>query len=195
MKVVSITAEERTDLGKKAASAIRKSGKIPAVIYSVNGIQHFSTSPKAVKSIVYTPEFKIAEIEIDGTKKKALLKEIDFHPVTDEILHMDFIELVDGQAVKASIPVKFKGVSPGVKAGGKLMTNLRTVKVKTTPEYLVDELFVDISTLELAQSVRVRDIELPEGVQIEVDGATPIAVVEVPRALKSAAAAQKTAGK
>ncbi len=188
MKVVSITAEERTEFGKKATKEIRTAGKIPAVVYSVNGVTHFSTTPKAVKPLVYTPEFKVAEIEIAGATKKALIKAIDFHPVTDEILHMDFIEMVEGQPIRASIPVKFKGVSPGVKAGGKLISNLRTVKVKATPDTLVDELYVDISSLQLAEAVRVRDIEVPEGLSIEVDGATPIAVVEVPRALKSAAA-------
>lgn len=191
MKVVQISAEPRTELGKKANKAARKNGSIPAVIYSVNGVEHFSTTASAVKGIVYTPELKIAEIELGGKKKKALLKDIDFHPVTDEIVHIDFLELVDGHPVNANVPIKFKGVSPGVKAGGKLMASLRNVKIKTTPDKLVDELFVDISSLELAQSVRVKDLELPEGVEVKADGNTPIAIIEVPRALKSAATAAK----
>lgn len=191
MKVVQITTEQRTDLGKKANKVARKEGKIPAVIYSINGVEHFSTTAKAVKNLVYSPELQIAELELGGTKKKALLKDISFHPVTEEIVHIDFIELVDGHPITANVPIKFKGVSPGVKAGGKLMASLRNVKVKSTPDKLVDELFVDISSLELAQSVRVKDLEIPEGVEIKADLNTPIAVIEVPRALKSATTAAK----
>ncbi|MEL6390702.1 MAG: 50S ribosomal protein L25 [Bacteroidota bacterium] len=190
MVSVTIEATPRTELGKKAAAAIRKDGGIPAVIYSKNGVEHFTTNSKAVKSLVYTPDFKLAEIQLNGATHKAILKEIVFHPVTDEIEHIDFLELVEGHPIKASIPVKFKGVSPGVKAGGKLITTMRSIKIKATPENLVDELYVDISSLELGEAVRVRDVETPEGVEILVDGATPVANVEIPRALKSAAAKQ-----
>lgn len=196
MQVVTVSTEPRTETGKKASSALRKEGKIPAVVYSVNGVEAFTTTHKSVKPLVYTPDFKVAELEINGTVKRALIKDIDFHPVTDEIMHMDFIELVDNHPVKASLPVKFRGQSPGVKSGGKLIPNLRTVKVKTTPKNLVDSLYVDISSLELGQSVRVRDIETPEGITLDVDGATPVAIVEIPRALRSAAtaAAKEEAG-
>ena len=111
------------------------------------------------------------------------------HPVTDSLTHIDFIELVDGTPVKVDIPIRFKGDSPGVKLGGKLLQSIRRVTVKTLPENLVDELFVDISELELGFAVRVRDIEAPDSVQIMNTGATPVAIVEVPRALRSATAA------
>ena len=184
MQVVQVTTQERTDLGKKATKALRKSGQIPAVVYSKDSVTHFSTTHGAVKKLIYTPDLKLAELQISGGVKKALIKDIDFHPVTEEIVHIDFIELIPNHPVKASVPVKFKGVSPGVKAGGKLISGLRTVKVKATPEVLVDELFVDISSLQLSEAVRVRDLEVPEGLKVEVDPATPIAIVEVPRALK-----------
>lgn len=184
MQVVQITTEERNDLGKKATKALRASGKIPAVVYSKNGVSHFTTTHSAVKSMVYTPDLKMAELNVGGEVKKALIKSIDFHPVTEAIMHMDFIELIPNAPVKADIPVRFKGVSPGVKAGGKLMIGLRTVKVKTTPEALVDELFVDISSLQLSEAVRVSDIEIPDGLTIEVEKSIPVALVEVPRALK-----------
>lgn len=184
MQVVQVTTQERTDLGKKATKALRKSGQIPAVVYSKNSVTHFSTTHGAVKKLIFTPDLKLAELQMAGGVKKALIKDIDFHPVTDAIMHIDFIELIPNHPVKASVPVKFKGVSPGVKAGGKLLSGLRTVKVKATPEVLVDELFVDISSLQLSEAVRVKDLEIPEGLSVEVDPATPIAVVEVPRALK-----------
>ncbi len=184
MNIVNISAEPRTELGKKATKSIRKAGKIPAVIYSKNGVEHFCTTVKEVKAMVFTPDFKLAEIELNGVKHKAILKDIVFHPVTESIQHIDFLELVDGQTIKANIPVKFTGESPGVKEGGKLISTFRTVKVKTTPESLVDELFVDISSLELGEAIRVKDISAIEGIEIMVDGAIPVAKVEVPRALK-----------
>jgi len=186
MDIVQISVEPRQGLGKNAARAIRNEGKIPGVIYSkANGVTHFTTQLADVKSMVFTPDFKLAEISINGAVHKALLKEVVFHPVTDEIVHMDFLELIEGQPLKANIPVKFEGVSPGVKSGGKLIKTLRTVKVKTTPESLVDTLFVNIDQLELGAAVRVRDIEVPDGVEIMVEGAVPVANVEVPRALRS----------
>jgi len=194
MQVVQVTTQDRTDLGKKATKALRQSGSIPAVVYSKDGVTHFSTTHGAVKKLIYTPDFKMAELQLAGGTKKALIKDIDFHPVTDAIMHIDFIELIPNHPVKASIPVKFKGVSPGVKAGGKLISGLRTVKVKATPETLVDELFVDISTLELSEAVRVKDLEVPEGLNIEVDPAIPIAIVEVPRALKGGDGDDETDG-
>lgn len=194
MDIVQINVESRTDLGKKATKAVRRAGKIPAVLYSKkNGVSHFSTKHGDVKTMIYTPHFKLAEIALEGTTRKAIIKDIDFHPVTDEIMHMDFLELVEGHPVIADIPVSFKGVSPGVKSGGKLIRTLRKVTVKTTPENLVDTLFVSIDNLELGSAVRVKDIELPEGVQIMVEGATPVANVEVPRALKSAEAEDDSA--
>jgi len=186
MDVVQINVEARESLGKKSSQAVRAAGRIPAVIYSKkNGVSHFTTTHGDVKKMIYTPEFKLAEINLDGATKKAIIKNIDFHPVTDEIVHMDFLELVEGHPVVADIPVSFTGVSPGVKSGGKLIRTLRKVTVKTTPEKLVDSLSLSIDELELGSAVRVRDIEVPEGMQIMVNGATPVANVEVPRALKA----------
>ena len=190
MEIVQINVEAREKLGKKATNEIRQNGGIPAVLYSKeNGVKHFSTTHNDVKSMVYTPDFKLAEITLEGSTSKALLKDVVFHPVTDEIQHLDFLELVEGQPLKADIPVQFKGTSPGVKSGGKLIRTLRKVRIKTSPENLIDTLFVSIEGLKLGSAVRVRDIEIPEGVEIMVDGATPVANVEIPRALKSEGAA------
>lgn len=186
MDVIQINVETRENLGKKASKAARAAGKIPAVLYSKkNGVSHFTTTHGDVKRMVYTPEFKLAELSLNGEARKAIIKDIDFHPVTEEILHMDFLELVDGHPLTADIPVSFTGESPGVKNGGKLIRTLRKVKVKVNPEQLVDNLYVSIDNLELGSAVRVKDIDVPEGMEIMVDGATPVANVEVPRALKS----------
>jgi len=145
-------------------------------------------APKSVKSLGYTPDFKLAEISVNGDTHKCILKDITFHPLTDEIVHIDFLRMTPGKPLKVEIPVDFKGKSPGVKEGGKLIPQMRRVKVKTTPETLVDKLFVDVSELELGNSVRVRDIEFPDGMEVMTTTATPVAVVEVPRALRSAEA-------
>jgi large subunit ribosomal protein L25 len=191
MNIVDIKAESR-DL-KRKASSVRAEGKIPAILYGGPEQVAFSTTHNDVKAAVYTPDFKLTELDIDGKKYKSIVKSVQFHPVTDAIEHIDFLEIEDGRPVKVEIPVRFKGVSPGVKSGGKLIQSIRKIKVKADPVNLVDELFIDISQLELGFSVRIKDIQVPEGIEILMNPAIPVAIVEVPRALKSAAAKEETA--
>ena len=194
MEIVKIEAQARENFGKKYTKVVRKEGKVPAIIYGGENTTAISVTPKSVKPLVYTPDFKLAEIEVNGETHKCILKDIDFHPLTDEIVHIDFLRMIPETPIKVEIPVGFTGKSPGVKEGGKLIAQMRKVKVKTTPEALVDKLFVDISELELGGSVRVRDIDFPAGMEVMTTPATPVAGVEVPRALKSAAAAEAKAG-
>lgn len=194
MEIVNIEAQTRESFGKKHTKAIRKEGLVPAIIYGGDKNTAISVTPKSVKSLVYTPDFKLAEIDVNGDKHKCILKDITFHPLSDEIVHIDFLRVIDGTPIKVEIPVDFKGKSPGVKEGGKLIPQMRKVKVKTNPEHLVDKVYVDISELELGNSVRVRDIDFPDGMEVMTTTATPVAIVEVPRALKSAAAAEEKDG-
>ncbi len=189
MEIVAIKGQIRSDVGKKSSKAVRKEGLIPCVLYGVKDTIHFAIDPKSVKDLIYTPDFKLAEIELDGTAYKTILKDTQFHPVSDAIVHLDFLALTDGHKVKVEVPVRFKGVSPGIKLGGKLQQNLRRVKIKTTPEHLVSDLTLDISELALGDAIRVRDIATIEGIEIMSPGGTPVASVEIPRALKSADAA------
>jgi large subunit ribosomal protein L25 len=190
MQTVSLKAEKRSTTGSADSKRLRDQNLIPAVMYGGDDVVHCTVNPKSLKSLVYTPDFKIAEVNIDGKVENCIVKDVQFHPVSDSILHIDFLKLIPKNTVKVDIPVKFKGVSPGVKAGGKLVQSLRKIPVKTTPEDLTDELFVDISKLELGQSVRVRDIVLPKGIEVLANGSIPVAIIEIPRALKSAAAAE-----
>ena len=185
METVTVTGTKRTDTGKKSTKSARKEGMVPCVMYGGSEVVHFTASPKEFKKLIYTPDFKIAEINVDGQSHRCIIKDMQFHPVTDDLLHIDLLQLVDGKKVNVDIPVGFKGVAPGVKTGGKLIPKLRHVKIKMTPDKIVDKLFVDISELELGASVRVRDIELVEGMEIMNPPAIPVASVEVPRALKS----------
>ena len=193
MEIVKVEAQARESFGKKYSKRVRKEGLVPAIIYGGDNTTAISVSPKAVKSLVYTPDFKLAEIEVGSDSHKCILKDITFHPLTDEIVHIDFLRVIPGTPIKVEIPVDFKGKSPGVKEGGKLIPQMRKVKVKSLPKNLVDKVYVDISELELGNSVRVRDIEFPDGMEVMTTTATPVAIVEVPRALKSAAAAEAKA--
>lgn len=183
MNTISFKAEKR-DIQDKAAN-VRKAGRIPAVIYGGDTLEHISTTHKEVKHLIYTPDFKLAEIDMDGKKIKCIVKDIQFHPLTENIDHIDFLAIEDGRKVKVNIPVRFTGESPGVKLGGKLMQSLRKVQVKLDPKDMVDQLTIDISNLELGDAVRVKDIEVKEGIEIMVNPSIPIAAVEVPRAVKT----------
>ena len=199
MNTFQLSGTARTDLGKKATKADRAEGRIPCVAYGRNGAEHFTVGLPDVRKLVFTPNFNIVDLDLAGAggQKRAILKDVQYHPTTEDIEHMDFLLVEDGHPVKVELPLRTVGVSPGVKAGGRLIQTVRTIKVKTMPTTLVDELTVDISGLELGQSIRVRDVTVPEGVQLLVNGAIPVAMIEIPRALRSAAtaAAKETGAK
>ncbi|MCB0569710.1 MAG: 50S ribosomal protein L25 [Phaeodactylibacter sp.] len=197
MEIVAVNGQKRVGLGKKETKAVRNEGLIPCVLYGGDEVVHFSTTLNDIRGVVYTPDFKIAELTVEGKAYRAILKDVQWHPVTDSIVHIDFLRLVEGNAIKVEVPLRFTGVSPGVRAGGKLQQKLRRVLIKTTPEHLISEMSVDISKLELGQSIRVRDIVVEEpGIEIMNSPGVPVATIEIPRALRSAtAAAEKAAGK
>lgn len=195
MQTVAIEGKVRSAFGKKASKATRKEGLVPCVAYGKDKVIHFSATPKSFKTLIYTPDFKVAELNIDGETYRAIVKDSQFHPVTDALLHMDFLLLIEGNPIVTDIPVRTVGVAPGVKLGGKLMQSTRRLKIKTTPKNLVDHLTVDISTLDLGKSVRVRDVNVVEGIQVLTSPGIPLVGVEIPRALRSAqTAADKEEG-
>ena len=193
MEVVKISGEVRENLGKKASRNVRRNDLVPAVVYGTGEPVHFTVNALDLRELIYTPEFKLAELNVGGDSYRAIVKDYQFHPVTDALRHIDFLALEDGRTIKVQVPVTFTGTSPGVRGGGKLQVSVRRIKIKTTPEHLVDHVTLDISKLELGQSIRVRDIAPMEGVEIQNPGGQPIATVEVPRALRSAATAEKKA--
>ncbi len=189
MNSIPFNGERRTDLGKKSSATLRRDGKIPCVLYGAKEVVHFYTTLSEVKNIIYTPDFKVAELNVDGAKYQCIVKDYQLHPLSNELVHIDFLNLVEGHPIKVEVPIRFKGASPGVKLGGKLLQSVRRVKIKTLPENLVDEVMVDISSLDLGQSLRVRDIETPKGVEIMNAPGIPVVLIEIPRALRSATAA------
>ena len=197
MNTFQLSGQPRDTTGKRATKADRTSGFIPCVIYGRDGATPFNVTLSDVRKLIFSPDFNIVELTLNGKMHTAIVKDVQYHPTTDEIEHIDFLLTEPGHPVKVELPLRTRGVSPGVKAGGRLVQSVRTVKVKVLPKDLVNELFVDISGLELGQAVRVRDIDLPEGIQVIVNGAIPVAIIEIPRALRSAAsaAAKETAKK
>ena len=189
MQTVAIEGTPREVFGKKASKAFRKQGLVPCVAYGGEITIHFTAPSAAFKNLIYTPDFKIAEITIEGQTYRAILKDAQYHPVTDAAMHVDFLLLVEGRKLTTQVPVRMVGSAPGVKLGGKLTQVTRKVKIKTLPAHLVDHVEVDVSELSLGQSVRVRDIKAIEGIEIMVSSGIPLASVEIPRALRSAQAA------
>ena len=159
MKSVSISAEKRVDLGKKEAKALRAAGKVPCVIYGGENILHFAATEVAFNNLVYTPNVYVVAIDIEGNTVNALIKDIQFHPVTDRIIHVDFIELTPGKEVNTEIPVVINGNAIGVRNGGKLRKTLRKLSVRSTPENLPDAITLDISNMKIGEKIYVRDID------------------------------------
>jgi large subunit ribosomal protein L25 len=165
MKEVSLSGALRTHVGKKDAKAIRNAGNIPCVVYGSGEQHHFSVKHTEMEKLVYTPNVYIINLDIDGNAKKAIIQDIQFHPVTDKIVHVDFIELADDKKVKLNIPVNLVGRAPGVLNGGKLQQIFRKLKVLGYPKDLPDTIEVDINKLRIGQAIRVRDISV-EGIEL-----------------------------
>lgn len=193
MNTITINGTPRNGVGKKATKADRNSGKIPCVLYGhdVENI-HFTTTGPDIRSLIYSGEFQIAEINLDGKSHRCILKQVQYHPVTDKVAHIDFMTLTSSRPLQLEVPLRFTGSSPGVRTGGKFIQKLRTVKIKTTLEKMVDSMSADISTMELGGVIRVKDIQPTDGVEIINPLALPIASITVPRGLKEAATAAAT---
>lgn len=158
MKEVSLSGSARTNVGKKDAKAVRVAGEVPCVIYGTGRQIHFSVKHVEMEKLVYTPNVYIINVNVDGSEMRSIIQDIQFHPVTDRIQHVDFIELEADKKIKVNIPVILFGRSPGVLSGGKLQQIFRKVKVFTTPDNLPDSIKVDISKLKIGQAIRIRDI-------------------------------------
>jgi len=156
---------------------------VPGVIYGGKTEVNFSAPASSFKNLVYTPEFMLAEIKVDGNAYKCILKDLQFDKVSDALIHVDFLELVNDKKVIATLPLKYTGTAIGVRGGGKLVTKMKSVKVKTLPQYLKENIEVDISGLELNANIRVQDI-IANNMEIMNSPRIPIASVTMTRQLK-----------
>ena len=193
MKPIAIEGQLRAEVGKKSTKAARKNGKVPCVLYGGEKNIHFETEVTSLKSLIYTADFHKVELQIDGSTYPSIIKNMQFHPVTDALTHLDFMELVPEKKISTELPVRLVGLPRGVKEGGKLLLKVRHLKVKALPEDLVPEILVNVEHLDVGKSVRVGEVELP-GIEFSHAPAIPIASVEITRALRSAASQEGEEG-
>ena len=189
MKSITIEGQPRTEFGKQATRQIRSQKLVPGVIYGGAQEINFSAPAVAFKHLVYTPEFMLAHIQVGGNSYQCILKDLQFDKVSDDLLHVDFLELSENTPVIATLPVRYTGSSIGVKNGGRLVTKLKTLKIKTLPKYLREFIEVDVTTLELNGNIRVQDVKL-ENMEVLNSARIPMASVILTRQLKQEQAAE-----
>lgn len=195
MKTITIEGQLRTEFGKKATRQLRSQELVPGVIYGGAEEVNFYAPAKAFKLLVYTPEFQIAEVKVEGKAYRCILKDLQFDKVTDTLIHVDLLELVGDKKVVATLPIKFTGTSIGVKEGGKLITKIKSLKIKALPADLRENIEVDITNLGLNGNIRVEDVNTPN-IEVLNSPRIPIASVVLTRQLKQEeAAAPKAAAK
>lgn len=199
MKQIAINGTVRTELGKKATKEIRKSGNVPCVIYGEkkdeNGNPlaiHFSVSEKEINKLIYTPHIYLVDINIDGVDYKAVLKEVQFHPVKDNVLHVDFYEVHAEKPIVMGVPVQAQGLAAGVRAGGRLMMMVRKLNVRAMYDRIPEKLFVDVTALQLGKTIKAGDLQF-EGLEMVTPKEVIVCAVKMTRAAMGAAAAAAAA--
>ena len=183
MKSITIEGQLRTETGKKATRQLRSQDLVPGVIYGGEKEISFAAPSMAFKTFVYTPEFQQAEIKLDGRTYNCILKDLQFDKITDKLIHIDLMELVQDKKVIADIPIKFTGVAKGVKEGGHLIIKMKSLKVKSLPKHLKEQIEVDITNLELNGNIRVEDVK-EANYEILNSPRIPVASVVLTRQLK-----------
>ncbi|MBR4590360.1 MAG: 50S ribosomal protein L25/general stress protein Ctc [Bacteroidaceae bacterium] len=195
MKEISLNGQARTDLGKKASRELRREGMVPCVIYGVekneNGApkaQSFIVSQKELAKLLYTPNVYIVNLNLDGKEVKAILKDLQTDFVTDRPVHVDFYQITEEKPIVMEIPVKLNGLAAGVKAGGKLASSVRKLKVKSLYKNFPDTLDVDVTELGLGKSIKVSELSF-ENLDIVTPKEVVVCSVRMTRAARSAAEA------
>jgi large subunit ribosomal protein L25 len=183
MKTITIEGQLRTGFGKTATRQLRSQELVPGVIYGGAQEINFYAPAAAFRTLVYTPSFQLAEVKVDGKTYKTILKDLQFDKVDDKLIHIDLLELVEDKKVIADIPLKFVGSSIGVKDGGKLITKMKSLKVKTFPKYLKEQIEVNVDNLELNGNIRVEDVKV-DNYEILNSPRIPVASVVLTRQLK-----------
>ena len=186
MKTVSMSGSSRKNVGKKDAKALRRESMVPCVLYGGKEEQKiFAVPAKDFKGLLFTPDTHYVELTIDGNKTMAILQDIQYHPVTDEVLHADFLRIYDDKPITIAVPVKTTGTAPGVLQGGKLQVKLRKVRLCGLPNAIPQEVILDISKLGIAQGIKVNEINIPDVEVMEVKSSVVVTV----RATRNAVAA------
>ena len=191
MKSFDLKGTSRTEVGKKSTNELRKNNGIPCIIYGIEKeAKAFSVTTDAVRKLVYTPDIHVVNRTIDGVECKAVLKDIQFHPVKDTILHMDFLQIVEDKAIVMEVPTVLTGLAAGVKLGGKLQQAIRKIKVKAVYANIPEKLTVDVTELALGKSIKVGDLSF-EGIELVTPAQTVVCSVAATRASREAANGKK----
>ena len=195
MKSIEIKGSLRTDLGKKATRELRKNNGVPCVLYGVkkdeNGLPvatHFTVPVEGLRNLVYTPNIYLVNLDIDGTVVTAIMKDIQFHPVKDNILHVDFLQVEENKPIVMEVPVQLEGLAEGVRAGGKLALQLRKLKVKASYTAIPERLVIDVTPLGLGKTIKVGELNY-EGLELINAKEAVVCAVKLTRAARGAAAA------
>jgi len=187
MKSFELKGTLRTDLGKKATKADRVAENVPCVLYGVAANVHFTATKSDLRKLIYTPEVFVVNLDIDGAKSKAIMKALQFHPVTDNVLHIDFLQVTETKPVVMELPVKLEGLAEGVKAGGKLALEVRKLKVKGLYTQFPENIVIDVTPLGLGKSIQVGKVSV-ENLEILNNKNAVVAQVKLTRAARGAAA-------
>ena len=195
MKSIEIKGSLRTDIGKKATRELRKNNGVPCVLYGVkkdeNGLPvatHFYVPTEGLRKLVYTPNIYLVNLDIDGTVVTAIMKDLQFHPVTDAILHVDFLQVEENKAIAMEVPVQLEGLAEGVRAGGKLALQIRKLKVKALYNAIPERLVIDVTPLGLGKTIKVGELSY-EGLELINAKEAVVCAVKLTRAARGAAAA------
>ena len=191
MKSFDLKGTARTEVGKKSTNELRKNNGIPCILYGIEKeAKAFAVTVDAVRKLVYTPDIHVVNLTIDGVECKAVLKDIQFHPVKDTILHMDFLQIVEDKAIVMEVPTVLTGLAAGVKLGGKLQQAIRKIKVKAVYANIPEKLTVDVTELGLGKSIKVGELSF-EGLELVTPAQTVVCSVAATRASREAANGKK----
>ena len=198
MKTLTLAGSKRTSLGKKNTHALRREGKVPCILYGGKDVVHFEAIEKDFKHLVYTPDVHMIKLDVGGKQVDAILKDIQFHPVTDSIMHVDFLEVIADKPVVMNIPVKFNGTPVGVKEGGQMLKKLTKIRLKGLISKIPATIEINVVPLKIGDYVRIKDIKY-DGVTFLHEPVVTIVAVKTTRAVveevtPAAAAAAAVAG-
>ena len=188
MKTLLVKGEKRKSLGKKEAKLLRSQEAVPAVLYGAGEPIHFSLPFSEMRQLVYTPGVFLIDLEMEGAIYQAIMQDVQWHAVEEQILHVDFLKVEEGKKVKIDVPVKIVGLAKGIKAGGKLKTNLRKLKIKALAKDLPDSIEINVTKLGIGQSIKVGDLAL-KNIEILDKKSNVVVAVTITRAAKGAAGA------
>ncbi|UII29412.1 50S ribosomal protein L25/general stress protein Ctc [Fulvivirga maritima] len=193
MKTVEVIGYKRANLGKSDSKKLRAEGNVPCVIYGGDEQIHFYAPMILFRELVYTDEAHFVHLNIEGDEYQAILQDIQFHPVSEVILHVDFLQIFEGKTIKMDIPVHFEGESPGVAKGGTLIKKRRHLRIQSLPKHMPEHITVDLSGLDFGKAIKVQEIA-EDNFEILDTKIASVAVVEIPRALrgKQTAEAEET---